>query len=712
MFEAIYKITISPGKFSEYAGSWRIVANYMMQRGAISSKIYTDNANQDCLIHSRWPSRSLRDANWPLVEAAEIPQEVTAATANMAECVQSKQSLVLDSAGLKQYIEQQSLQLIDEVLTGKTNILVYNDEGVSNLVYDVIALLQQVVDLDICRILMVNGDMLCNSHWEDTARLLIIPGGRARPYYTALGTAWQEDRVEKGSVRKIADIGVGNERVKNFVAQGRGNFLGICAGAYYGARETVFERGGEHEVLDEGALNFFPGVAEGPAYGLGKFQYKSEAGAEVAQIKSAGTINREVNCYFNGGCFFHQNDDPIPHENILATYTNVNKQTPDEKESSPAAIVETSVGFGKAILSGVHFECLSSTQRDISSIVRDALAAHDQSRRLLFAEIINRLGVPVQQTFYEQLHAQTVLPSALPPLAPLVEHRHFSTIDSTQTYTKAHVADLKPGQWMLVTADMQTAGRGAADRKWESPKGNVFATFSILLPPGINLEGFANFALVSALAVASVLEKYDLTTQVKWPNDVLVNGKKISGILSEICPVVDGQLALCIGIGVNVSMTPRQCDRISQPATALNLALGHEKIDKEIVTSSLTRSLSAYFDYFIQHGFSSFEASIQEKMAFLNEEITLDIESSNPAQRYVKGRLIGVNEKGYLVVDTRDGKQEFLSGRILKGAELSAANKSSGQLSGLNQQGLYAASSVEPSGNDAEQTDEILRLES
>jgi biotin--protein ligase len=172
-----------------------------------------------------------------------------------------------------------------------------------------------------------------------TVALIIIPGGAGQAIYRQLGP-------------------LGNQKIKAYVHAG-GNYLGICAGAYYGASETQFEvgRGEPYEIASDtdAALGFYPGIAHGVAYREGEFIYHSESGARIANICvnqdliSFDKFNKEKNIpiYFNGGCYF---SDATRYETveILARYADI--------DDAPSAIVKCQYGNGTAILSGVHFE--------------------------------------------------------------------------------------------------------------------------------------------------------------------------------------------------------------------------------------------------------------------------------------------------------------------------------------------------------------------
>ncbi len=168
--------------------------------------------------------------------------------------------------------------------------------------------------------------------------LLIMPGGRDRPYHAALK-------------------GAGNVAIRSFVENG-GIYLGICAGAYYGCQRVEFDKGFPLEVCEERELSFFSGTAVGPAYGKGTFEYQSEKGAFWAKIATANGI---FFSYYNGGCFF---EGDFTHTKILAHYLDL--------PNHPPAIIECPIGKGKAILSGVHLEteltrCLSHRSENLAT---------------------------------------------------------------------------------------------------------------------------------------------------------------------------------------------------------------------------------------------------------------------------------------------------------------------------------------------------------
>ena len=152
----------------------------------------------------------------------------------------------------------------------------------------------------------------------------------------------------------------------------------------------------------------------------------------------------------------------------------------------------------------------------------------------------------------------------------------FETLDSTNTYAVRHFDELSDGD--LVVAKKQTAGRGRLNRKWISTEGNLFASFVIKEP--FSEPFYAT--MVSSLSVVAAIHKLypGITPEIKWPNDVILNGKKICGVLCEGV-IREGKLkGIICGIGVNLNFTQEELDSIDQPAISLSVAVGEKIILK------------------------------------------------------------------------------------------------------------------------------------
>ena len=170
-----------------------------------------------------------------------------------------------------------------------------------------------------------------DENWENSTDIFVIPGGEDEDYHKDLGK-------------------IGCQKIREFVSAG-GTYIGICAGAYFGARCVEFAKGTSMEVIGDRNLAFFNGTAVGPI--LKPYSYDDNSGACAAKI--ALQNSQEIYIYYNGGCAF----TPEPtDENIevIGRYS--------EKENLPA-ILKCKFGKGQAILSGVHFEQQDSNNRQI-----------------------------------------------------------------------------------------------------------------------------------------------------------------------------------------------------------------------------------------------------------------------------------------------------------------------------------------------------------
>lgn len=147
----------------------------------------------------------------------------------------------------------------------------------------------------------------------------------------------------------------------------------------------------------------------------------------------------------------------------------------------------------------------------------------------------------------------------------------LDTIDSTQVYAKAHWKTFDPEGLTCITAEEQTAGRGQFQRSWISPRGaGLYVTFYFTLPAR-SLQ-LTSLAQRMAHTVADMMKS--LSPEIRWPNDVLIRGKKIAGALCDT--VFEGDLVHCfLGVGINVNMRAESLQQIDQPATSLLLETGH-----------------------------------------------------------------------------------------------------------------------------------------
>lgn len=176
----------------------------------------------------------------------------------------------------------------------------------------------------------------------------------------------------------------------------------------------------------------------------------------------------------------------------------------------------------------------------------------------------------------------------------------FKNLDSTNTYAKQNLQVLEDK--MVVSADFQSAGYGRFARSWiDLGTENIYMTF--VLKPSEQLSSVhANLTQYLSVVLCKQLEELGLLPHIKWPNDVLLNGKKVCGILAET--VLKGGVlkGIVLGIGVNLNASVSNLDTIDRPATSVNLELGHA-VDKHEFMKNLVERFFENYDEFLKNGF-------------------------------------------------------------------------------------------------------------
>ncbi len=236
---------------------------------------------------------------------------------------------------------------------------------------------------------------------------------------------------------------------------------------------------------------------------------------------------------------------------------------------------------------------------------------------------------------------------------------HFDTIDSTNTWVKHHANELSHDKITLVTADEQTGGRGRFKRRWESPKGlNIYATYGLFLEK--HRTDIGNLPQVLALSAIQLLSKKDFHPFLKWPNDVMLSGKKMAGILCETVPVSD-YFCIALGIGLNVNMPEELLKQIDRPATSL-MVESNRLYDVDMILKELTDKFISNLQVFIEEGF----------MPFFSDYVLSLIHQPDDLIRFHDNRVIwegtfcGISKEGALILKLPSGiKRTFNAGEIL-----------------------------------------------
>lgn len=227
-------------------------------------------------------------------------------------------------------------------------------------------------------------------------------------------------------------------------------------------------------------------------------------------------------------------------------------------------------------------------------------------------------------------------------------------VESTNSYAKEHISDI--ADKTAVHALRQTCGRGRLNRSWiDLGDENLFVSI-VLKPSNTFNEIYPNLTQYLSVALCKVLETYGLKPQIKWPNDVLINGKKIAGILSETVMQGKNLQGIVIGIGVNLNSDANKLKSIpNKIATSLNLETG-KSIKSEVFLNELLTEFFANYDEFLNNGFTFIKDAYINRNCFLNKELSVQI-FDNIKSGYAKE----VNNKGELILQAEDNKEFVLT---------------------------------------------------
>ena len=234
---------------------------------------------------------------------------------------------------------------------------------------------------------------------------------------------------------------------------------------------------------------------------------------------------------------------------------------------------------------------------------------------------------------------------------------YFPSIDSTNAKAK-QLAEEGHASGTLVVAEKQSAGRGRRGRNWESPAGNgIFMT--LMIKPEINPNNASMLTLVTALAVSkAITNQTGRPAGIKWPNDIVMNGKKICGILTEMSAQFDYVNHIVIGVGINVHNETFP-EEISQMATSIFLETG-EHLNRAKLIEEVLEQFESYYDIYLQT--EDLSGLVKEYNAHL-VNMHQNVRVLDPKEPF-EGKAMGITPKGELIVDTWESRKLVSSGEV------------------------------------------------
>lgn len=236
---------------------------------------------------------------------------------------------------------------------------------------------------------------------------------------------------------------------------------------------------------------------------------------------------------------------------------------------------------------------------------------------------------------------------------------YFPEIESTNSYAR-HLADTGYPEGTLIVAESQSAGKGRRGRHWHSEPG-LGVYFSLILRPQLPLNELSRINLAIAVAITRALQAAcSLKTGIKWPNDILVNGRKMAGILTEAVTDMDGLEYVVTGIGLNINHLDSDFPETLRPyATSVRIETGQEQ-SRMGIFQELLLHLEMNCQHLMNSAFESILADYRSLSLAIGREIQFDSEKG-PAV----GRGMDIDSNGFLIVqDSAGGSHKLMSGEI------------------------------------------------
>lgn len=254
-----------------------------------------------------------------------------------------------------------------------------------------------------------------------------------------------------------------------------------------------------------------------------------------------------------------------------------------------------------------------------------------------------------------------LLPAEVAAAPPAVIGRDVVFLESTDsTNARAHeLGEAGAAEGTVVIADRQTAGKGRLGRQWASPPGvNLYV--SVLLRPPIPPTSASQLTFLSAVAVARAIEETGAPQpRVKWPNDILLSGRKVAGLLSELNAETERIHYVILGIGVNLNMRADQFPAdLRYPATSLVLEQG-VPVARAAFARALFRHLDDLYRSYLADGFGPVLGAWETFFDLRGREVEVDLQPNR-----LRGTVLGLDRDGALLLQTAGGTERVLAGDV------------------------------------------------
>mgnify|MGYP000361637495 FL=1 len=231
---------------------------------------------------------------------------------------------------------------------------------------------------------------------------------------------------------------------------------------------------------------------------------------------------------------------------------------------------------------------------------------------------------------------------------------HISETNSTNNYLQSLCSKQKVEELTVVVADFQTSGRGQRGNSWESDSGKNLL-FSIVIFPEF-LEARRQFLIsqIISLAIKEELDTYTTDISIKWPNDIVMNKKKVCGILTEMSTEIDYINYVVIGVGINVNQKVFD-EELKEKATSLMIETG-APVKRSALIAAVMKHFEKNYALFMENGdLSGLQESYNEMLVNRGKEVRI----LEPGNEY-NAHAYGINETGELIVRTQKGEEKHI----------------------------------------------------
>jgi BirA family biotin operon repressor/biotin-[acetyl-CoA-carboxylase] ligase len=256
----------------------------------------------------------------------------------------------------------------------------------------------------------------------------------------------------------------------------------------------------------------------------------------------------------------------------------------------------------------------------------------------------------------------SVTPLARGPIAaaaPRFEVEVVQSTGSTNTDLAQRARQSQPQRPLLRAALHQTAGRGRHGRRWLAGVGGALL-FSLAVPMRMPEARIAAATLACGVAVAETLRGVGVPAALKWPNDLLLDGRKLGGVLCELAVDGAGRRTLVVGIGINLFLDAATRDSIGQAAAALAEVPAAARVQREGLIGRLAEAIADALDLFEAQGFVALQARFMALFAQRDDLVDL-VEAG---VRVASGRALGVDGEGRLLLQTAHGTRACSGGEV------------------------------------------------